>query len=194
MATLKVLPSALLAVAVAATVACATPQAAEQAQQVVSDTSTENGTITAIDGAQRMVSLRTLKGDVSVHAGEDVQNFDQLRIGDVVTVIHNRSVLVDLQPAEDSTAPGAYIKEDKSLAPSGGLPGASSVETVTVLAPIVAIDTARNTLSVKDPGGKIKVLDVKKPENQQKLAGLKVGQVLRIRFVEGKAISISPRR
>jgi hypothetical protein len=195
MNALKAIPAALLSFALALPTACASDPSTSGAQQVESKTVTENGTITAIDADKRLVTVRTQDGDdVSVNAGDEVLNFAQLRVGDVVSLIHHRAVLVDLQPADDPNAPGAYIKRDESRAPGGTSPGGSEVETVTVLAPIVAIDTVANTLSVKDPHGKVKVLNVTKPENQKKLAQLKVGQVLRIRFVEGTAINIRPIR
>ncbi len=195
MNALRFLPAAPLLLAFVLGTAYASDQATADAQQVMSKTVTENGTITAINADQRLVTVRSQHGnDVTVRAGDEVQNFRQLRVGNTVTLIHHRGVVVDLQPAGDTNAPGAYIKEDESRAPDGTGPGGAHVETVTVLAPIVAIDIVANTLSVKDPHGRVKVLNVAKPENQQKLAELKVGDVLRVRFIEGTAISINPYR
>ena len=195
MNALKLIPVAPLLFALAVSTADASDQVTVDPQQVMSKTVTENGTITAIDADKRLVTVHSQHGnDVTVRAGDDVQNFPQLRVGNTVTLIHHRGVVVDLQPAGDTDAPGAYIQEDGSRAPDGTAPGGSHVETVTVLAPIVAIDTVANTLSVKDPHGNVKVLNVEKPENQKKLAQLKIGDVLRVRFIEGTAISINPYR
>ena len=70
-------------------------------------------------------------------------------------------------------------------------PGMS--QTVTVMAPILAIDTTNNTITVKGPRGNVVELDVVRPEQQARLSQLKVGDILRVAFTEAAVVSVRPK-
>jgi len=126
---------------------------------------------------------------VEVHADETVRNFDQIHKGDVVALDYLRAVTVDIQPA-GSAKPGAYIKQDEKVGKLGEKPKVGAAEVVTVLAPIRAIDTKNNTVTVEGPRGNVVTLDVRKPEYQARLKNLKVGDMLRIAFTEAAALEV----
>ena len=99
------------------------------------------------------------------------------------------AVTVDIQPA-GGAEPGAYIKRDEDVARTGERPRAGAAEVVTVLAPIRAIDTKNNTITVEGPRGNVVTLDVRKPEHQARLGQLKVGDMLRVAFTEAAAVQV----
>ena len=125
-----------------------------------------------------------------MHADDEVRNFAQLEVGDTVTLMYRRSVAFDLQPAGSAEA-GAYIEQDGARAVEGAKPAGIVGERVTVLAPIVAIDRAANTVSVRGPRGNVQMIDVVKPEYQKQLGKLKIGDLLRITYTEALAVSVS---
>lgn len=182
-----------LALTLAMAAACSTAPEAETPTEVAAVEITASGTVTAIDTPNRLITIRNQTNEeVQVHADETVRNFDQIRVGDVVSLDYKRSVAVDIQPA-GSAEPGAYIKEDEDVAKLGEKPRAGMSQTVTVLAPILAIDTARNTITVKGPRGNVVELDVIRPEHQARLSQLKVGDILRVAFTEAAAVSVRPK-
>ena len=182
-----------LALTLAMAAACSTAPDAETPTEVAAVEITASGTVTAIDTPNRLITIRNQTNEeVQVHADETVRNFDQIRVGDVVSLDYKRSVAVDIQPA-GSAEPGAYIKEDEDVAKLGEKPRAGMSQTVTVLAPILAIDTARNTITVKGPRGNVVELDVIRPEHQARLSQLKVGDILRVAFTEAAAVSVRPK-
>jgi excinuclease UvrABC ATPase subunit len=194
MTTLKPFATAILSSTLLLGAACASQPTQASGKEYSSSTETRHGTITAIDSAQRLVTIQADDGKTTtVRAGEEIRNFPQLQVGDIVTLMHHKSVVVALAPA-GSGEPGAYKKTETELAQEGAKPGKADKEIVTVLAPIVAVDVAANTVSVRMPDDQIRVLEVKRPEYQQKLKDLKVGDMLRATFTEMKAVSITPNR
>lgn len=178
---------------IVAMAACSTAPEAETPTEVAAVQITASGTVTAIDTPNRLITVRNQNNEeVQVHADETVRNFDQIRIGDVVSLDYTRSIAVDIQPAGSGEA-GAYIKEDEDVAKLGEKPRAGVSETVTVLAPILAIDTTKNTITVKGPRGNVVELDVVRPEHQARLSQLKVGDLLRVAFTEAVAVSVRPK-
>ncbi|WP_310063182.1 hypothetical protein [Lysobacter niastensis] len=182
-----------LALAVATVAACSTAPKAETPTEVAAVQITATGTVTAIDTPNRLVTIRNQQNEeVQVHADETVRNFDQIHVGDIVSIDYKRSVAVDIQPAGSAEA-GAYIKEDEDVAKLGEKPRAGMSQTVTVMAPILAIDTANNTITVKGPRGNVVDLDVVRPEQQARLSQLKVGDILRVAFTEAAVVSVRPK-
>lgn len=182
-----------LSLTMAMLAACSTAPEAATPTEVAAVEITASGTVTAIDTPNRLITIRNQTNEeVQVHADETVRNFDQIRVGDVVSLDYRRSVAVDIQPA-GSAEPGAYIKEGQDVAKLGEKPHAGTSETVTVLAPILAIDTAHNTITVKGPRGNVVELDVTRPEHQARLSQLKVGDMLRVAFTEAAAVSVRPK-
>src|ERR1700761_8013895 len=58
----------------------------------------DRATITAIDPATRMVTLQTPAGaQMTIHAGDEVRNFDQLKVGDRVVSRQTEALLLGLR-------------------------------------------------------------------------------------------------
>lgn len=170
---------------------CSSGPSIRDASESVSMDAEISGIITAIDTADRMITLRGEEGnEVVVHAGEQVRNFPQLALGDIVTLMYRRSVAYDLQPAGSGEA-GVYVQEGGARTVEGQKPGGIVGETVTVLAPIVAINRGDNTVSVRGPRGNVQVIHVVRPEYQKQLGKLNIGDMLRITYTEAMAISVS---
>ncbi|HEY0501908.1 MAG TPA: hypothetical protein VGD42_00310 [Lysobacter sp.] len=178
-----------LPLALALAAACLSAHAQETAAVQVS----VEGQVTDIDTPSRLITVRGPDGkEVEVHADDTVRNFEQVRVGDKVTLDYLRAVTVDIQPA-GTAEPGAYIKQDQDVARTGEKPRVGASEVVTVLAPIRAIDVAHNTVTVEGPRGNVVTLDVVKPEHRARLPQLKVGDMLRIAFTEAAAVQVRPK-
>ena len=182
-----------LSLAVAFAAGCSTVPAEAGPQETAGVALTVEGEVTDIDTPSRLITVRGPDGNaVQVHADDTVRNFEQVRVGDRVVLDYVRAVTVDIQPA-GSAEPGAYIKQDQDVAKTGERPRAGASEVVTVLAPIRAIDTANNTITVEGPRGNVVTLDVTRPEHRARLPQLKVGDMLRIAFTEAAEVQVRPK-
>src|SRR5690625_765012 len=129
-------------------------QPAAAQEQVVEAEVAWQGTVTAVDADERLLTLRDSEGQVrTVRVDEQVQRLERMQPGDRVEVYYRRSLVFDMQPA-GSAEPGAYIWEDEQH-PDPERPGVVDREVVVVLAPLVAVDAAANTISVRAPNGSV---------------------------------------
>ncbi|MEN1956484.1 hypothetical protein [Luteimonas changyuni] len=176
-----------------ASAAIAGEPSAEAGQATSSDVETMvqaevavRGSVTAIDVEKRLVTLDTGTGTRVLPVDPRVTGIDELRVGDVVDVRYHRSVLFDIQPG-GSAEPGAYISE--GLHPSNG--GQVGEQEVTVLAAVVEVDAASGAFTVQGPSGNVRTLHAETPEHREAVGRIKVGDLLRVRFREGLAVSVA---
>lgn len=184
--------AALLAAALAACAGRVPLPDTEGMEQIEATRLTASGTIVALDAARRLVTVRSDGGQaLQVHADASVRGFERLRVGDVVTLDYLLAVAADIQPA-GSLPPGAYLQEASEAPRHAGRPGRRLAERVTVVAPILAVDPAANTLTIEAPGARPVTLAVETPEHRAALPGLRVGDLLRVAFTEAVAVDIRP--
>jgi hypothetical protein len=193
------LPNATRAVLIAtglalSTVACAggPGQAAQpQVEEHVQADVTLRGTVTAIDLPARAVTVATEEGTRVFPVDARVEGLERLRIGDVIDLRYHRSVLFDIQP-EGAAEPGAYIAED-GHALDGTPADAARVgeQEVTVLAPVVSVDAAAHRFTVRGVDDALHVLEAHTPAHREALQRIKVGDMLRVRFREAVAVSVT---
>lgn len=162
---------------------------ARGSEEVVEAEIAWEGTVTAVDADERLVTLRDAQGEQrTFRIEEQVERLDTMEVGDRVQVYFRRALVFDMQPA-GSAEPGAYMWQDEQH-PDPVKPGVVDREVVVVLSPLVAIDTEANTLSVQSPNGSIHVLEVEEPRHRESLRGLQVGDLLRIQFRRVVAVRV----
>ena len=153
---------------------------------IIVDTYKNTATVTAIDAANRKVTLVTPDGRMeSFKAGPEVVNFDQIRIGDQVKATLAEQLVVymakDNPPASDGEA--ALV----ALAPKGAKPGRFMANTVQVIAKVTAIDLKHHKATLRFPDGTTKTVEVRKDVD---LTKRQVGEEVVIRATEALAISV----
>jgi hypothetical protein len=153
---------------------------------VLKDKITLSGTVTAIDHANRTVTILGSKGNIlELSVDEAVKRFDAMKVGDTITADYYEQVAYDVK------APGTAAKPDTVTEQTGKLTGAKpgggikSVNTTTVT--ITAIDKAAPTITVRGSDGQIKTFPVRHPEY---LNQVKVGDVVVVTKTEGLMISV----
>jgi len=145
--------------------------------------------VVAIDKAARIVTLKGPKGNiVDVLAGDEVKNFDQIKVGDFVFVRFLQSLSLELQKTK---AGGGTIstRELTAEAAPGEAPAAAAARVVTAIAHVTAVNKKAKTISLKGPRGNVVTLDVHNPD-QFKL--VKVGDQVLVTYTEAVAISVEP--
>lgn len=156
----------------------------------VTDQATEKAKVVAIDKAARTITLKDKDGKtVSLRAGPEVRNFDQIEVGNSVVVNYARSLAVSLvKPGETPAAASATVVAGR--AEKGAKPGAAIGGQVTAVVKIESVDTTKNIVVFTDPKNEMHVVSVKRPEGKTFIQGLKPGDQVEITYTEAVAISV----
>ena len=146
------------------------------------------GTITAIDAETRAVGLMGEGGnEVSITAGPEVRNFDQLKVGDTVALELTQALTLELK--KGSTA---VISRTDDVAGARAEPGEQPAgvigRKVTVMAEVTAKDAEARTVTLRGPERSIE-LPVQDPAQ---FALISVGDRVEATYVEAVAVSVEP--
>lgn len=142
--------------------------------------------VISVDAAKHQVVLEGAEGrQVHVQLGEKAKNLANLKVGDLVKVEVQRSVAAYLDTDVDKGLPGT-VEHTGELrnAPGSDNPGGEAFRQVQVQLKITKIDLKKNQVTLQNPQGQSKILDVKKPEIQAKLKDLKEGQSVIVTYTD----------
>ena len=143
-------------------------------------------TVTAIDQAKRKATLLGSDGKkFTVKVGPEAVNFDQVRVGDLVTVTLTEKLVVSLDDKEAPSSEGAAAVVTRAA--KGGQPGGLAAETIQKTAEIVAIDLDKRTATLRFEDGTTETFPVRADVD---LRRRKVGEQLVFRYTEMIAIRI----
>lgn len=142
--------------------------------------------VISVDPANHQVVLEGAEGrQVHVQLTDKAKNLANLKIGDLVKVQVQRSVAAYLDTDVDKGLPGTTERTGElRKAPGTDNPGGEAFRQVQVQLKITKIDLKKNQVTLENPAGQSKILDVKKPEIQAKLKDLKVGQSVIVTYTD----------
>ncbi|WP_427313295.1 hypothetical protein [Cupriavidus sp. H39] len=145
-------------------------------------------TIVKIDVPRRTVSLKSGDGKITdLVVGPEARNFEQLKVGDTVTVEYREALTMSLKKGRGALA--MHEREISERAAPGAKPGGTVGREVTVTADVVAFDTDARTVTLKGPNGRIVVLLVGDPT---RLNGIQKGDRVEAVYTEAVAVSVQP--
>ena len=142
--------------------------------------------VLAVDAANHQVVLEGAEGrQVHVQLSDKAKNLANLKVGDLVKLEVQRSVAAYLDTDVDKGLPGT-VERSGELRNAPGIenPGGEAYRQIQVQLKITKIDLKNNQVTLENPQGKSKILDVKKPEIQAKLKDLKVGQSVVVTYTD----------
>jgi hypothetical protein len=140
--------------------------------------------VAAIDQAKRKVTLVSDDGIKQVAAiGPAAINFDQICVGDYVTVTATEELAVAMSAPGDTDEAAALV----ALAPKGAKPGGLVAETVQVTGTVTAMDAGNRTATLRFEDGSTKTLRVRSDVD---LGQRKVGEKVTFRITEMTAIRV----
>ncbi len=160
----------------------------EPSEAMLASVRVRTATIAAIDPATRDVTLSRPNGpDVVIHASEAVKNFDQLKVGDRVTLKQGEALLIGLRKVTGGIRERTDWVE-VHVAQPGDRPGVVVKHQIQAIANVTAID--RKTGKVTLRGVKeTRKFDVNDPKL---LASLKVGDQVEATLLQGEALVVQP--
>ena len=158
-------------------------------EALVAETVRKQATVVGINPATRTVTLKGQEGRVfMVTAGDQVRNFDQIKVGDKVVADYVSSISLSLKKGGDGIRQRTE-KEDMVRAPVGDQPSAAVGRQGTILANVTAVDAKNKKVTLRGPDGNLVDLKVQDP-NQ--LALIKKGDQVEAVFTEALAIAVEP--
>jgi Cu/Ag efflux protein CusF len=146
------------------------------------------GKVKSINKKTREVTLVGPQGNqLVIPAGEDVKNFDQIRIGDLVTLTYVQALVVELKAVENNGIRERVESVNTVAAKPGEKPAGMIEKTVRVVANVVAVNPKAQTVTLR--GAKRTVeLGVKDPAL---LKNVKIGNQVEATYIEAVALVVT---
>jgi hypothetical protein len=150
----------------------------------------KTGTVEAVDLASRLVTIKGPEGGmITVQAGDQVKNLDQVKVGDRVNVSYYQSIAVDLvTPGE---APENEVERARVSAEAGAKPGGAVGRQERKTVKILSVDPYKKAISFRDADGRWREVSVAEPRLEHYLTDLKDGDTVEVIYTEALAVSIS---
>jgi hypothetical protein len=150
------------------------------------DTHQVTAKVTSIDSITRHVTLTTPDGrSMTIKAGPEVVNFDQIHVGDTLVATVTEEVAVYL--SKYGAAPSAGVSSTVALAPVGAKPGGVITKTVDVTAKVMAVEPENRHVTLQFADGSTRKI---KLGNEIDLSNISPGDDVTVRVSEAVAINV----
>jgi Cu/Ag efflux protein CusF len=145
-------------------------------------------TVEAIDLAKREVTLKGPKGKVvTLTAGPDVRNLEQVKVGDSVVVGYLEALSLKLIK-DGKELRGSTSAADGARSAAGERPAGVVAEEVKVIADVIAVDSKNKIVTLRGPK---QTVDLRVNDPQQ-LKLIKVGDQVEAVYAQALALSVEP--
>ena len=165
----------------------ATVVASEPGKAAVATTIEATATVVAIDKPTRTVTLKGPERTFDVVAGDEVRNFDQIKIGDRVTAKYVEALTLELKKTKaplDVKGAAAVTR-----AAPGARPAGAAGREITFVADVVNVDQAQSIISLKGPSGNVVDLKVQNPDH---FKVVKKGDQVEAVYTQAVAVAVTP--
>jgi len=192
----KIIVPIAIAIICASSVAIAqnAPQAAAIAakgpgEAAVAETLKVQGKVKSIDKQSRSVVVIGAQGkEVTLTLGPQARNFDQIKVGDIVTIVYVRALALELHKAVNGGKLGQPITTEQSVrAKPGDKPAGAIERTVSVTANVIAVDQKNQVVTLKGPNRTVEL----KVNDPAMLKDIKVGNQVDATFTEAIGIEVT---
>lgn len=154
----------------------------------MTDLVTTTATVEAVDQANRTVTLKGPNRTVTVKVGDEVKNFPQIKVGDLVNITYYESLVAQIyKKGETPPMTGIQAKQYSEGAAPGQMPAGTVARNIKMTAKVESVDKANNLVVLKAPDGSLEAHKVKDPKNLDKV---EVGDTVLISLTQAVAISV----
>ncbi len=144
--------------------------------------------VIAIDHDARWVQLKDRSGFTKkVSVSNDIINFDQLKVGDLVNVNYAETIVIKAFGADAINA-GKEIESIFARAPKGEKPAGAAASAKTIVVTIASIDLENSLITLKDLQGSMKTF---RPRSPSVLKKVKIGDKVAISFAKALSINVN---
>ena len=165
----------------------ATVVASEPGKAAIASTVEASATVVAIDKGTRTITLKGPERTFDVVAGDEVRNFDQIKVGDRVTAKYVEALTLELKKTKaplDVKGTAAVTR-----AAQGARPAAAAGREITFLADVVNVDPAKSIISLRGPSGNVVDLKVQNPDH---FKVVKKGDQVEAVYTQAVAVAVAP--
>lgn len=154
-----------------------------------SETVTTTATVRAIDLKNRLVTLKPKSGQpFTIHAGDEVRNLSQVRVGDQVVMKYTEAMAVRINRNTKGGIPSRKESISGERAALGQKTAGTVRNTIDIVANVLAIDRQGRRITFQGPENTV---TVKAPADVD-ISRLDVGDQVLLTYVEELAISVEP--
>ncbi len=170
-------------------VGCSSTRSAPDKAQISNELAIQ-ATVIAVDKDTRELVLRRSDGtEVSVVAGPEVANFDQIKLGDTLNARYTVSLSARrLDPSETAAEPAAAMAAAR--AEPGAKPGAAIGAGVTLTVIVISVDRDTHTVMVTYPDGNSQSIQAQRENGKRFVAGLKPGDRVELTYGEALVLAV----
>lgn len=161
-------------------------QMASQPGMIIEQTVTATATVVGIDKADRELTLQGPQGNIMVvDVDPSVTGFDQIRVGDKVSVDYYQSMSVAMAPRgqQPSESVAAVVGRGPGAKPEG-----YAIQTIDAMATVRSINRQNRMVTLQGPSGEM--FTVQAPQNMAAFDNLKVGDSMQVRYTESVAVAV----
>ncbi len=154
---------------------------------MLSETVKVTAKVVGIDRADRTVTLVGPRGNVvEIEAGDEVRNFDQIRVGDEIGITYYESVALYL--GAPGSQPEVDVTEVMGRAKKGDKPAGVVLGAIDVSAVVRGVHKSNRALTLEMPDGH--TVTSKVDPSLKAFDSLKVGDTIHARVTRALAISV----
>jgi hypothetical protein len=188
----------LIIASMLAAIASMSPVMAQNKPQAIIAVDAGPGMLKALEGVQfqgkfKSVDLKTRKvvivgpegRELEAILGDEVKNFDKIKVGDIVTMTITKVVVSDVKVINN----GIKEREETvsySRAQSGDKPAGIIEHQVKIVADVTAIDAKKNIVTIKGPYKTVQVA-----VGPEVLKGVKVGNQIEAIITQNIAVQVT---
>ncbi len=146
------------------------------------------GKIKEIHKGDRVVVVSGFDGqELAFHCGEDVLNFENIAIGDIVTVNHVRAVALELRKTSNNGIRESAESVHSERANLGEKPAILVRYKIHVVANVVDMNAAKGSATIKGPRRQVELAI----QDKQRLEGVKIGDTVEAEFLEEYLVAVT---
>jgi hypothetical protein len=147
------------------------------------------GEITAVDVANRIVSIKGPRGNINdLRVDPAVRNLEQVKVGDRVRLSYRIGVAVALVKGGDGIR--ERVETDAAaVAQKGARPGGVAVNRTTIVANVFSLDRKKNIVTLRGTSGQLVDVHVRDPKA---LKDVNVGDQVVANITESVALRVTP--
>lgn len=147
--------------------------------------------VTAIDRKERVLTLSTADGQTkSIKAGSAVRNFDQIKVGDLVSIGYVTSVAFETrEPTAEELRLDSATLGVAGRAKLGNKPGAYVAAKQVKVVTVASVNKEKQLITIQDLDGAFSTVKAKYPEN---LSLVKEGDRVVLTLSEAVAAKVTP--
>ena len=152
-------------------------------------------TVEDIDLAKRMVTLKGPEGKmVTTQVGPEVNDLDQVKVGDEVKVQYYLAVMVSAKRVSDDAKRGEeIIASGVATADDGGLPAGVAGREVKETVEILGTDKYKKAIAFRGADGKFREISMDAPHLAGRLEQFKEGEKYEVVYREALAVFVEPK-